>query len=172
MSKLMQKKVVDILSEGKAKTMREVLKKAGYCEETTRAPNKVFKTKSFQELLNKYLPDDYVAKKQKILTSAATIKEIQFSIDEEDSAIKEIIKMIPGSKFIKITKYEKTKIVKYLCPLYDEQRQSLDMVHKLKNNYKLPEQHITINKFDDWTPEELLTYAETGTYPERLSGEN
>ena len=49
------------------RNMGEIMVKAGYSENTAKAPTKLTKSKGWNELMEKYIPDDLLAKKHKEL---------------------------------------------------------------------------------------------------------
>lgn len=59
---LRQKIVFSKLMEGKGSSMKKILKEAGYSESVQNAPTKVTKSKTWQDLMEQYLPDDQLAK--------------------------------------------------------------------------------------------------------------
>ncbi len=59
-------------------TAKAAIKKAGYSDAVSIAPTKITRTKSFQELLQKYLPENHVLKKHRQL------------LDKKDRKTKEI----------------------------------------------------------------------------------
>ena len=59
MSKQQAKKVLKIITE-KGGSMRRAIKEAGYSQAYADTPKKLEKTKTWQELLDKYLPKDLV----------------------------------------------------------------------------------------------------------------
>lgn len=61
-TKLRQKRVIDNFI-GSGGRLAESIRKAGYSEAYAQNSNKILETKSFQELLQEYLPDDRLLKK-------------------------------------------------------------------------------------------------------------
>lgn len=58
MSTLKQRRVAKLVANGSS--MKEVMVEAGYSPRTARAPTKLTKSKGWNELLDKYLPDEEV----------------------------------------------------------------------------------------------------------------
>ena len=72
MSKYNQKKVIkEMLDNGGY--VKPAMEKAGYSNAYSRNPHKIVQTKSFQELLDKYLPDEDITKKHKELLEAQKV---------------------------------------------------------------------------------------------------
>lgn len=91
------------IKSGKIESNKSILIKAGYepayVEENS---TKIIKTKSFQELLDKYIPEKDLTKKHKELLKASTVlSDYDFDSKLTDAEIKHIIERVPGCKYIR-----------------------------------------------------------------------
>lgn len=119
-----------------SKTMKE----SGYSPATAKTPSKLTRSKGWQELMEKYLPEKLLARKHRQLLNKKQVVVIGRGINREAFPTKEI----------------DTEAV----------ARGLDMGYKLRGKYK-PTQ-IDVRSFVGWTPKELKDYAERGIVPERF----
>ena len=68
------KMFADALIAGKMPQKKEILTAAGYSPQVAKSPNLVIKKESFQELLDRYLPEDFLLEKHKDLIANASEK--------------------------------------------------------------------------------------------------
>jgi hypothetical protein len=61
------KETARVINSREKKTKGQILEEAGYAPGIVKNPDQVFEAKGFQEILNKYLPDDRLAKKHEQL---------------------------------------------------------------------------------------------------------
>lgn len=62
-----QKKLAKAIVENRGKPIGKLIKEAGYSEAYSTNPNQLMKTKSWQQLMEEYLPDDLIAEKHQAL---------------------------------------------------------------------------------------------------------
>lgn len=125
---------------GKKKpSVAKAMRVAGYSKAYSRNPQKLKKNKTWNELMEEHLPDDFLAEKHKSLLNAKTIVKVT----------------IKGKRTV-ITEHEDT----------DALGRGLDLAYKIKGKFK-PIQ-VDIRSFVGWTPAELEAYAANGSVPERF----
>lgn len=126
---LRQRKAVKILVENGGKSVSAAMRQAGYSEETAKSPHKLTKSKSWQALMDEFLPQDLIARKhQELLEAEETI-------------------FIPRGK----------EILERKRPDHMARRAGIDMAHKLRGNYAPEKIELERRKFQDMSDEELRT---------------
>lgn len=145
---LRQKRLAKLLVEDGGKTpIGKLMIKAGYAKQYAEQPQKLKRTASWAELMEKHLPDSLLTAKHEELINASVLQHFEFPFDISDEDIKKEIE-VSGIRLHKITVYEnsyknkkgevkvtKYKRAAYLLPLHDQQRLALDMAYKLKSKY-------------------------------------
>jgi hypothetical protein len=156
---LRQKRLAEKIAEnlangGKTHSLKKLLKEAGYSDTVAKNPDKVLETKTFQDLLTQYLPENKIAKVHKEVLGASAHQESLFPIEKSDADIKKIIRSVPGAKVIQIDEvdiFEGEGIIKqykkvyYTTPAYKYRLSAVDMAHKLRGTYA-PEKHEVNSK--------------------------
>lgn len=148
MATLKQEKTMQILMENDGKSVSAAMKEAGYSDASAKNSHRIKKTQSWEELLEKYLPDKLITRVHSELLEASDVKTKEYSIDTDDAEIKRDIKGIKGTKIIRIKvktrtikgESEEYKLVTYIVPLHEQRRLSADMAYKLKGRFA-PEKH-------------------------------
>ena len=67
---LRMRKTMSVLVGNGGKSVSDAMRQAGYAEATINTPQKVTESLSWKQLMDKYFPEDYVAKKHKELFNA------------------------------------------------------------------------------------------------------
>jgi hypothetical protein len=124
--------------KGKQKsiTIGKILEEAGYSKEVSSSPTLVTKSKGFQELLEKYLPDDLVLETHTNLLKATGLDHYVFPPSTTDEEMKEIIESVPGCKLMKISHGDQWNRAYYWVPDNKSRKDAIDMAYKLKGSYK------------------------------------
>lgn len=112
-----QKIVAQLVAKGS--TVSNAMRKAGYSETTAQHSNKVTRTKGFQELMEKYLPDKMLMEKHQEMLNVPRIKRV----------------FIKGDLQTEIEEFDSQAVGK-----------GLDMAYKLKGSYAVEKHGITIPK--------------------------
>lgn len=111
------------------KSFAQAAREAGYSEAIVNTPAKITKSKSWQALMDEYLPQDLIARKhQELLEAEETI-------------------FIPRGK----------EILERKRPDHMARRAGIDMAHKLRGNYAPEKIELERRKFQDMSDEELRT---------------
>lgn len=135
-----QQAAIQKIVENRGKSVSSAMREVGYSPATAKNPKNLTKSKTWQQLMDEYLPDDLLAKKHQELINAKK---------------KVTIKNKKGDVLIE-TEEENTDAI----------ARGLDMGYKLKGKYK-PTQ-VEVRSFVGWTPQELEEYASSGHIPERF----
>ena len=112
------------------KSFRQAAKEAGYSETVAKNPEKVTKTKSWQALMDQYLPQDLIARKhQELLEAEETV-------------------FIPRGN----------KILEKKRPDFAARKAGVDMAHKLRGNFAPEKVELSKRKFQDMSNKELSEF--------------
>ena len=135
---------------GSGKTLREAMLEEGYSPSYAESGH-IKDTESWEDLLEKHLPDSVLAEKHKELLNKVEIEYQVFPKTESDKSIIETIKKF-GFKVIKIKKLGNAKRAYFPILETHARRSALDMAYKLKKKYG----DITIkHEFGELTDEDL-----------------
>jgi hypothetical protein len=124
---LRMRKAAKILMENKGKSLSGAMRKAGYPATTAKNPQQVTKSKSWQQLMDEYLPQEFVAEKHKELFLA------------------EDVVFIPRGK----------KILERRRPDHAARRAAIDMAHKLRGSFAPEKIELSKRKFGNMSNAEL-----------------
>lgn len=124
---LRMRKTAKLLVEKGRKSVSGAMREAGYSDNTAKVPGKVTKTKSWQELMDQYLPQDLVAQKHAEL------------LDAED------IVFIPRGN----------KILERRRPDHAARKAGVDMAHKLRGSFAPEKIELSKRKFGNMSNAEL-----------------
>ena len=108
---------------------------AGYSPTTAKTPQKLTKSKGWQELMQDYFPDEELVKTHKSLFDAEKQSTYTFSKSDSNRFIKEIIESIPSNKLVYIRKTKTHKIAYYTEPDNVTIGKALDLAYKVKGYY-------------------------------------
>lgn len=130
------------LLENGGKSVSGAMRKVGYSKAYSKNPQLLTKTKSWQELMEQYIPEKLLAVKHSELLNKKEFVVIGRGKDREAFPTGEIDA--------------------------DAVARGLDMGYKLRGKYKPTE--MRVQTFTGWTPQELKDYAEHDIVPERFKG--
>lgn len=122
-------KTAKLMAGKGGKSFAQAAREAGYSETIADNPQKITKSKSWQALMDEFLPQDLIARKhQELLEAEETI-------------------FIPRGK----------EILERKRPDHMARRAGIDMAHKLRGNYAPEKIELERRKFQDMSDEELRT---------------
>jgi hypothetical protein len=128
-----QRKTMKALVEnGGSVTM--AMRTAGYSEATIKTPSKLTSSENWTDLLEEFLPNEYIMDQHKRLFNQKHITYISFDKNLEDTEIREHLESC-GLYVISIRISGNTKLAFYSVPDTQAIKAALDMAHKLKGNY-------------------------------------
>lgn len=143
------KKIAENLRKpkGKRKSLQKIMLESGYSEETSKAPQNLTSSKSFQELLDEMIPNDMVVETQKILLKAVKIETFKFPIYLSDEEIRDAVEDIEGHKLRKVFRNEQKGVATAIVWVRDGiiNDKALDKVYKLRGQYAAEKHEITGN---------------------------
>jgi len=130
---------------GNGGNMHKSMIAAGYSEAMANNPQKLTKSKGWQEIIDKYLREDKLLNVHARLLDSVRLERYSFGVDMGDEIIRKIISKIKGAKFIRITKGERTKICYYTVPDGRTQLSALDMAFKIRGKYQIDKEELKKN---------------------------
>ncbi len=141
---LRQKRLAKILAEDGGKTpIGKLMLQAGYNKGYARNPDKLKKTASWQELMEKNLPDDLLAKRHHELLGSMEIGKFVFPNAVSDEEIKQVIESDSGLKLIKVIRNAAWARAYFSTPDNRSRKDALDLAYKLKAKYPKESSPIT-----------------------------
>lgn len=143
------------LRKKKPLSMGEVLKRAGYKKSVQLAPQNVTNSKTWLQLMEDILPDEYLITKHKQLSNSAKIDHYVFPLNMKDEEIRDIVESIEGCKLRKIVNSVNSKHAYFWMPDNKAIEAAIDMGYKLKGKYAAQKVKIE-DEFENMTDEELF----------------
>jgi len=129
----------------KGASVSSAMREVGYSKMTCQHPSKVTRSKGFQELLEKYLPEDKLLLEHTKLLSQ---KQLNYFIFNKDMQDEEIVEHLAANGFdtVTIRPSDKGKMAFYSIDDANAKKSALDMAYKLKGSYAVEKHEITIPK--------------------------
>ena len=124
---LRARRAVEILVENGGKSVSGAMRKAGYSAKTAKVPSKLTGSKSFQQLLDEYLPQDKIAAAHAALVEA------------------EDVVFIPRGK----------NIIEKRRPDNAARNKAVEMAYKLRGNFAPEQIELTKRKYQNLSNSEL-----------------
>ena len=163
-----QEKTLKNLAEGKS--MADAMREAGYAETYARNPQQLKEKESWQELMDRYLPRDKVAKKHQQLMDSVTVKEFNFpdkisekdikafadSISEVSTYTKEVVSKT--NKRGEPTSSSHRWVVFAVIPNGMDVKAAIEMAYKLRGEYS-PEKIEVKRPLEEVSDNELWEQA-------------
>ena len=116
-------------------TLGKILRGAGYSESFSEQPKRAIQAKSFQELLDQYLPDDLITETHQQILKASTMDHYVFPKTEDDEEIKQVVESVSGCKLIKIRQVGEWKRAYFWTPDNQSRVRAIAEAYKVKNTY-------------------------------------
>lgn len=137
-----QKYAIQIYVANRGISKAEAMRRAGYSEATARNPKNLTTTKSWQELMDEYLPDEGLAKKHDVLLQAKKIERADFPAYVPHDVIRQMLLEADCTprNFETNPKTEVTSVW-YWAPDYRAQASALDLAYKLKGRMMQKVEH-------------------------------
>ena len=147
------KKALDIVSKnvGNPKKIKEELMALGYSESYIDS-GQLKNTDSWNNLVEKYLPDEDLAQHHKDLLNAHVIDHITLPTSLNDEEIREMIEDKFGFKLMKIKHGEQANHAYFSIPNAKAKKEGLDMAYKLKKKYG---DTTIVHKFGELSDEDI-----------------
>ena len=147
--------------DGTPTSSRRAMKEAGYSENYARNPQRFLRTKTAQELMDEYLPDDLIAKTHHELLTAGALDSFSFPIIKgakpvSDATIKSIIENIPGCQLIYVKRDKFGVMAYFMKPDGRIRKEAIDMAYKRKGDYAAEKVELTKRKYQDLYNAEIM----------------
>lgn len=127
-----KKKLAKLFVENSSKSEGELIRAAGFSNNYSKQPSNLKKTKSWQKLMSKYVPEEDLAKKHKQLLNASNvIDSFIFPNSLSDAEIKTTIEKTPGCVFIRTKRNAANAHAYFYKPDNNTQFRSLELGYKL-----------------------------------------
>jgi hypothetical protein len=182
-SQIRTKKIIAEIVACRGKTQGEVMRENGLSDAYSKNPKQFLNTKTAQELMEEYLPDEMIAQRHNELANAGAISHYTFPaiirervVDNPnkkvggkikakkpeaecitDEEIKSVVESVPGCKliYIKYDTFQGGKTAYYQAPDSRSRKDAIDMVYKLKGAYAAEKIELTKRKYQDLSNAEL-----------------
>ena len=165
--KKLLKKIVELKKNRHRKNLPpfgQLMREVGYAVNYSTQPSSLRKTKSWQNLLDIYLPQEKVAKVHRELLDSAEIQHLSFPFSGKgknrtvasDDEIKKIIQSVNGCKLVYIKHDDYSgSIAFFQAPDGKVRKDAVDMAYKLRGAYTPEEIELTRRKYQDLSDAEL-----------------
>jgi hypothetical protein len=170
MGKIRAKKAIKKMVENGG-NVSKALTAVGYKPAYAKNPQKFLKTKTAQELMDEYLPDELIAERHNELANAGEIGHYVFPKIEgqkvkkgkkeahpelTNDEIREIVESVPGCRLTYVKRDWLGAHAFFVQPDNRSRKDAIDMAYKLKGKYAPEQISITRRKYQDLTNEELM----------------
>lgn len=137
-----QQMAVQIYMANRGISKAEAMRRAGYSDATARNPKNLTTTKSWQELMDEYLPDDELAAKHHELLNATKFERADFPSFMEQEAIRQVL-LDNGCVPRNFETNPKTGVITVWFAVADHRVQAagLDLAYKLKGRMTTKVEH-------------------------------
>jgi len=139
------KKLCDIVRTARKQkgiTLGKILRESGYSDSFSRHPGTAIKAKSFQQLLDKHLPDDLITEVHEGILTASALDHYVFPKTEDNKEIKKVIESVSGCKLVKIRRVGPWKRAYYWVPDNQSRMKAIAEAYKVKNKYPAEKHEI------------------------------
>ena len=127
-----QQVVARDLLENTGKPVSKAMLDAGYAPTSAKNPQQLTKSKSWQKLMQEYLPDEKLIEKHKKLLEVRVFDRFVFPGYLEAENASESFSRIPNCDVIRVGWSGETTIVYFSVPDYRTQLEALKLAYKLK----------------------------------------
>jgi hypothetical protein len=151
-TKMRYKRIAKAVVEGSP--LKKVIKEQGYSDTIAESPTKLTKKKSFQELLNEIMPEEFVLDQHKRLYSEhRDIKQIRLeSLEDED-----IKQACDGYENVSVVKKTEEGYTLLIINQVDRQarKDAVELAHRLRGSFSPTKIEIK-REYEDIPDEQLL----------------
>jgi len=137
-----QAKAIAIAAENGGNISR-AMREAGYSPMTAKNPDKLTKSRAFQEVLDKFLPEDLLGQAHAALLGLKELKQTPFFYKLPDDQVRAIVES-QGFTFISAKRFMTNAYVYFTVPDGNAMKSALDMAYKLRGSYA-PEKSVNLN---------------------------
>lgn len=135
-----QEKAAQLYVENRGKSVSSAMRQAGYSEATAKNPKNLTNTDTWDDLMDKYLPDKKLVDVHKKILNAQKIEHMVFPLGMDEADIKKLLNSV-GCKPKKIQHGESAIHVWYWSPDYKARAAAVDLAYKVKGKLKQKIEH-------------------------------
>lgn len=151
-----QKKAATLLLENPGMSTGEAMRQAGYAPGMVKNPQDLTRSKSWQDLMNEYLPEESLVQWHKQLGNSHSLEHMVLGLGPKltkdlvdgDGKIsdEQALAMLSDANCVvrKIVHGPQARHVYYFAPDNRARKDALDMAYKLRGSYA-PDKHVTVN---------------------------
>lgn len=132
-------------AKGKKISVSKVMKEVGYSPSYAEKAGKVLASDPFQDLLDKYLPDELIAETHAGIMKANALGHEVFPTDLTDEEMKEVVEGVWGGIIRKIKHLDSGNHVWYLVPDNRSRAKGIAEAYKVKAKYPAEKQEHTFD---------------------------
>jgi hypothetical protein len=178
---VVKKTLENIGKPGKrAGSISAAMRSVGYSYSYSKNPQAFTATKTYQECVKEYLPDELITKRHNELANASEInhyifpnlsdrpvkkgKHVGIKIQKNEltnGEIKEIVESVPGCRLIYVKRDWVGAIAFYSQPDSKSRKDAIDMAYKLKGYYAPEKIQLVRRKYQDLTDKDLAELEKT-----------
>lgn len=136
-----QKEAIKNVVENRG-NVSKAMRDAGYSKKTAKNPKNLTESKTWEELMNQYLPDDLLAQKHNELLKSTCIEHMVFPLNITDKEIKELLNSV-NCEPRKYQHSEQATHVWFWARDNMAIKNALDLAYKLKGSYAPEKKDIT-----------------------------
>lgn len=127
-----QRKTAEAFVENGGKSVSAAMKKAGYSDAAATNPQKLTKTKTWEELMEQYLPDRKIAQTHKKLLGSKYLDHMVFPLALSDAEITDLVRSVGGT--VKRFQHSETQThVWFWADNTTAQAKAVELAYKLKS---------------------------------------
>lgn len=154
--KKLLEKVSDNVRSKHPKSIRVLMREVGYSDSYSDVSTRAMAADSWKELLDKYLPQDKIAKTHSQALKSFILDERLFNKDLSDDQIIDIVESIEGCKVKTIIELVDNKKCYYFVPDNRVRLSAVEMAYKLRGSFAAEKIAVT-SPYEQMTDEELET---------------
>jgi hypothetical protein len=144
---LRRKNLLKIVVEDGGKTsVGKLMRKVGYSKAYAKNPQKIKKSLSWEELMEKHFSDEKLAEVEGKQLNAAVIQNYVFAMAMTDEEIAAVIAKTPGAVLLKISHGATNNRAYFTTPDNASIGKSLDRIYKMKLKYPKDKSDNAVNE--------------------------
>lgn len=129
---LRQRVLQQKLLENPGQPMNKLMVESGYSKNYADSSDLIRKTKSWQQLTDKILPDKYLLKKNKTLLDAQRVDKYVFPVSMTDEEILSVIKKIRGAKLVRVQRGKTKANAYFTIPNFQVIKDGVELGYRTK----------------------------------------
>lgn len=145
---IVAKKISEAIGKSKGKkipTVGKIMQEAGYSKTYSEMPGKLLDKDPFQALLDKYLPDEFLAEAHLGVMKANALAHDVFPVALTDDEIKEVVENVWGGHLKKLMHGDTGTHAWYIVPDHKTRIKGIAEAYKVKAKYPAEKQEHTFD---------------------------